>query len=120
MTDDRVCEICSSRTAKMVVIRRRLDGFDRTFVCSECAGERARLYAGTNIDFEHVLVQVDENARGPKSAYVCQGCGASIADIIANGRPGCCACYLHFADEIESAISKAQGQLRHVGKTPGL
>ncbi|MGI6296604.1 MAG: hypothetical protein ACOX3G_11005 [Armatimonadota bacterium] len=102
----------------MIVLRRRPDGIDRTFVCSECASERAKLYAGTGFDFERVMTRVEEETLADKPGYGCRVCGCTIADIIADGRPGCCGCYSRFSDEIRRSIKRAQGQARHLGKAP--
>jgi len=118
MTDDCLCELCSSRPAKMVVLRRRREDVNRTFVCCECAGERARLYAGTDFDFSRVLARVDPKAAANAPAYSCRFCGTTLADIIADGRPGCCSCYARFAGEIEQAAQTAQGCTYHTGKAP--
>lgn len=116
--DFPLCEMCSSRPAKMVVLRRRHEDVERTFVCSECAGERARLYARTDFDFERVLARVDPKAGTHQPAYSCRFCGTTLADIIADGRPGCCSCYARFAGEIELAVQTAQHCTRHMGKAP--
>lgn len=116
MTDNSLCEICSCRPAKVVVLRRRHEDLDRTFVCPECASERARLYTRTDFDFERVLARVDPRAKTRVPAYSCRFCGTTLADIIADGRPGCRECYSRFAGEIEQAIETAQGHSRHTGK----
>jgi protein-arginine kinase activator protein McsA len=102
----------------MVVLRRRREDVNRTFVCSECASEQARLYAGTDFDFTSVLARVDPKAAAHLPAYGCRFCGATLADIIADGRPGCCSCYARFAGEIEQAVQTAQGSTHHTGKAP--
>jgi protein-arginine kinase activator protein McsA len=116
MNDDSLCELCSSRPAKMVVVRRRHEDIDRTFVCCECASERARLYAGTDFDLTSVLARADPNAAMHVPAYSCRFCGTTLADIIADGKPGCCSCYGRFAGEIEQAIQTTQGCTHHTGK----
>lgn len=114
-----LCELCSSRPAKMIVVRRRHEDVDRTFVCAQCASERARLYARTDFDFERVLARVDPRAGVYQPAYGCRFCSTTLADIITDGRPGCCSCYARFAGEIEQAIETAQGFTHHTGKAPG-
>lgn len=116
MTETSLCEICSSRPAKVVVLRRRPDGVYRTFVCPECANERARLYARTDFDFERVLARADQRVNAKVPSYSCRFCGTTLADIIADGKPGCCACYTRFAGEIEQAVKTAQGCTHHAGK----
>lgn len=90
----------------------------RTFVCSECAGERTRLYAGTDFDFTRVLARVDPKTVTGVPAYSCRFCGTTLADIIADGKPGCCSCYVRFAGEIEQAVGAAQDCTQHTGKAP--
>ncbi|NLN79378.1 MAG: hypothetical protein GX141_10730 [Armatimonadetes bacterium] len=119
MTDNHRCEICFSRQANRVIIRRRLDDYYRTFVCSECAKERARLYTGTAFGLMSVLHHVEQAGKKPTPAYSCASCGTTIAEIIADGRPGCCACYVRFDVEIGSAIEHVQKRTRHSGKAPG-
>jgi len=118
MQDNPLCELCCSRPAKVVVLRRRLEDTHRTFVCPQCANERARLYARTDFDFERVIARVDDRATDRHPAYSCHFCGTTLADIIADGRPGCCECYTRFAGEIEQAIETAQDHSRHTGKAP--
>ncbi len=115
---DALCEFCSSRPAKVVVLRRRHEDVSRTFVCPQCASERARLYARTDFDFERVLARTDDRTKQRMPAYSCQFCGTTLADIIADGKPGCCECYRRFAGEIEQAITSAQEHERHIGKAP--
>jgi len=57
--------------------------------------------------------QVDQSA-----AYSCRFCGTTLADIVVDGRPGCCSCYSRFAHEIEKSVETAQGRTYHVGKAP--
>ena len=116
MTDNPVCELCSSRPANVVILRRRREGVNRMFVCSECAGERARIYAGTDFDLTRVLARVDPKASSHVPAYSCRFCGATLADIVADGKPGCCSCYARFSGEIEQAVHTAQGCTQHTGK----
>jgi len=118
MIDTCICELCSTRPARMIVLRRRGEDVSRTFVCRECASERARLYAGTDFDFTGVLARVDPNAAAHVPAYSCRFCGATLADIVADGKPGCCSCYTRFAGEIEQAIRAVQHGTRHIGKAP--
>jgi len=100
------------------VFRRRQDDIHRTFVCSECASERARLYSGAGLDLERVVARLERNAVAAGPSYECRMCGTTLADIIADGRPGCCVCYARFAGEVEQAIRAAQGKTSHVGKAP--
>lgn len=116
--DSSLCELCSSRPAKVMVLRRRHEDVNRTFVCLECANERARLYARTDFDFERVIARVDGRPNSRQPGYSCQFCGTTLADIIADGKPGCCTCYLRFASEIAQAIEIAQGCSHHTGKAP--
>lgn len=118
MKDKVLCEICLSRPAKVVILRRRHENADRTFVCLECASERSRLYAGTSIDLQGILNRMEKKIPSESSAYSCRSCGATLADIIADGRPGCCSCYMRFAGEIEQAVQAAQGRTYHTGKAP--
>ena len=118
MKSNPLCEICSCRPAKMMVLRRRHEDVNRAFVCPECANERARLYARTDFDFERVIARVDNRANNREPAYSCQFCGTTLADIIADGKPGCCECYKRFAGEIEQAIMSAQDHSQHTGKAP--
>lgn len=100
------------------MLRRRREYVDRTFVCPECAGERARLYAA-GVDFDRIITRMERGPlNGDSAAYSCRLCGTSLAEVIADGRPGCCLCYIRFADEIEQAAKRAHDHTRHVGKAP--
>lgn len=88
-------------------------------MCLECAREHARLHIGSALDPSRLLsgARIGRDGGG-FPAYACRQCGATLADIVADGRPGCCACYTRFAEEVERAILAAQGRTRHTGKTP--
>jgi len=117
MTQERLCEICAGRPAVSVFVRRRGAHVVRVRVCSECAGDRARLVV-KNLDIQAVVSGFGRG-RGPdpSSAYTCSLCGTTLADIVTGGDPGCSACYARFSAEILPLIHKAQGRERHVGKT---
>jgi protein-arginine kinase activator protein McsA len=102
----------------MVVVHRRREDTCRTFVCEECGNERTRLYAGASLDFDRIVARVDRPKDGVESmGYRCRLCGTTLADIVVDGRPGCCRCYARFAGEVEQAVETAQGSICHVGKT---
>jgi protein-arginine kinase activator protein McsA len=104
----------------MVILRRRGDDVLRTLVCRECAGERARLYASAELDLGGLLARLGTHgSRGRSSNGDCELCGATLADIVTEGKPGCCLCYSHFQSEMQELIRDAQGHTRHVGKAPG-
>ena len=120
MTDEPLCEVCSSRPATLVIMRRRKDYSDRTYVCPECAGERAGALGGPRLDFERIIARVaGKPTTGEKAAFSCALCGTTLADIIVDGRPGCCMCYSRFPAELDEAIKAAQGPTGHIGKGPG-
>jgi protein arginine kinase activator len=119
MIDDRLCEICSSRSAKMVVVRRRGEDTQRTLLCPECAAERARLYTDASLDFERIMARMgSRSTTGERASYSCGLCGATLADVVVDGKPGCCLCYSRFAGEIDQAVAAAQGSTQHLGKAP--
>ncbi|MCX6343480.1 MAG: hypothetical protein NT018_00230 [Armatimonadetes bacterium] len=115
--ENPICECCSIRPAKLVVVRRRRDDTYRTFVCCECAEELTRVYVKNGLDLDGMVLGMDRGA-GSDTAYSCRLCGTTLADIVVGGRPGCCACYGKFGGEIENAIKVAQGHTLHMGKTP--
>jgi protein arginine kinase activator len=51
-------------------------------------------------------------------AFECPVCGTTLADVVTDGRPGCCDCYTKFASDVEDSIVKAQEHNAHVGKSP--
>jgi protein-arginine kinase activator protein McsA len=101
------------------MVRRKGEDIYRTFVCRECAVERTRLFAGAGLSFDRIAKAVQKSDTSKTASYSCRLCGTTLADIIVDGRPGCCLCYARFAAEIEDAVMAAQGSLFHVGKTPG-
>ena len=115
--ENPICEQCSIRLAKLVVIRRLRDDTCRTFVCCECAEERTRIYVKNGLDLDGMVLGMDRGAESD-NAYRCRLCGTTLADMVVDGRPGCCACYGKFAGEIENAMKVTQGCALHVGKTP--
>ncbi len=119
MTSDPKCELCSARPAEMVIVRGRADDMVRTLVCRECAGDRARLYANANLDLGGILdrVRATGSQRRPTKG-ACELCGATLADLVTDGRPGCCVCYSRFQTAVGDMIREAQGRSRHVGKAP--
>jgi protein-arginine kinase activator protein McsA len=119
MTQDITCETCLSRPAKMIVLRRRFDDEHRTFVCSECAAERSKAVVNGCINIDRFVSGMERKAESTEfSAYSCRLCGTTIADIVADGKPGCCVCYSRFSGEVELAVDKVQGCTRHIGKSP--
>lgn len=48
----------------------------------------------------------------------CPFCGATITNVISNGRMGCAACYDHFGQFIGTTITKVQKSSKHCGKRP--
>lgn len=102
------------------MVRRRRDDVYRTFVCPECANERTRLFAERHLDFDRIIAGIDKKPTGSEAAaYSCRLCGATLADVVVDGRPGCCLCYDRFPGEIEHVVEAAQGRTYHIGKTPG-
>lgn len=119
MIENRPCEICSSRPATVIIARRRLGFSNRTFVCPECADERARLCGVQGFGVERVIGYLEGRSSGNKGPSVgCRLCGTTLAEIIADAKPGCSMCYVRFADEIEPAVRAAQGRTLHIGKRP--
>jgi len=119
MIENRLCEICSSRPATVVMARRRRGYSNRTFVCLECAGELARLCGVHGLGIEKVIGCLEEKSFGNiGSSAGCRLCGTTLAEIVADTKPGCSMCYIRFAEEIEPAVRAAQGRISHVGKRP--
>ena len=117
--ENLLCENCSSRPAKLVVLRQRRDDTVRLFVCSECASERARLYTDAKFDLQRVLDQFEGKPSGGDSAqFGCKMCGMTLAEFLVDVRPGCCLCYARFAGQIQQAIDSVQIHTHHVGKAP--
>lgn len=111
------CEICRSRPARLVLLRRRLGVEKRTYVCRECSRERGKIYSGTIVAlYDGVRKQGMASAFGLPSS-VCEFCGTRITDE-EETKPGCAACYECFGDVIEQRIKAVQGLIRHVGKSP--
>jgi protein arginine kinase activator len=116
---NRLCDICSNRPARLLLLRRTGDDVYRTHVCQECANERARLSSRTTLDFERMLDRLRGRSAGERASYSCRFCGTTLADVVVDGRPGCCLCYERYAEELAQMIEEAQGRVGHVGKTPG-
>lgn len=117
--DNITCKVCSSRPARLVMLRRRRGYVDRTFVCTECAGERARLHSNLGVDFDRIITRMEHGSSDCVSAaYSCRLCGTSLAEVIADSKPGCCMCYVRFSAEIEDAARRVHDHTRHVGKAP--
>lgn len=120
MTEYGTCEICKDRPAKMIMLRRHNEDVNRTFVCLECAGERAKLYSSSSLDLEKIHYRIDltKKRSDNRSTYSCRLCGVTLADIVVDSEPGCCLCYSRFESEIEQAIRASQGKISHIGKAP--
>jgi len=116
--DPKTCQICSSRPARLVLLRRKLDDVNRTFVCSECAAERARLYANCSIDLRRLGKGQEEMPAWAANSIRCEKCGADLSDAGPDVQPGCCECYVWFADVLKNAVRAVQGSVGHLGKTP--
>lgn len=96
--------------------RRRSGEACRTFVCAECAAERARVYSDNSLDFARIrgAGRVDE-----ADSLRCPLCGSIVVEANPEAAPGCCDCYVEFSEVFRQAVQAAQGCGRHVGKTPG-
>lgn len=114
--ENPICEVCSGKPAKLVLIRRLNEDTYRTFVCLECAEERTRLYVRNGLDLDRMVLEFDKIT--PSASYVCKLCGTTLADLVVGGKPGCCLCYTKFTGEIEKAIETSQGRTYHIGKNP--
>jgi protein-arginine kinase activator protein McsA len=118
MAEPKVCEICESRPARLVLLRRRFDEKYRTFVCSECGEERARLYASCSLDFRQLGGRRNETPDWMSDSSVCEVCGADLSAAGDGVEPGCCECYSRFSEVLTNAVRVVQGHARHLGKTP--
>lgn len=118
ISDPVKCEICAGRPAKLVMVRQKNKDIYRTFVCQECANERTRLYSGSGLNVDRIAAAVGPSDNSQRAAYSCRLCGTTLADIVVDGKPGCCLCYARFAGEIEDALKSVQGSTFHIGKTP--
>ena len=120
MTSDPKCELCAARPAEVVVFRRRGHDLIRTLACRKCGSQCSRLHAGADLDLGEIVGRLRGRvSEGRLSVGTCGLCGASLADIVTDGRPGCCLCYSRFHSTIHDLIRDAQGHNRHVGKAPG-
>ncbi|MCE5323935.1 hypothetical protein LLG46_11555 [bacterium] len=117
ISDPVKCEICADRPAKLVMVRRKGEDICRTFVCQDCANERTRLYSISGLNIDRIVSTVQKSETPESAAYSCRLCGTTLADIVVDGKPGCCLCYARFAGEIEHALKSAQGNTFHIGKT---
>gem|GEM_PF-1062899 len=118
LIENKKCEICFTKPARMVIFRRRRNDCERTLVCETCASERSRLYSDVPLDIESVLVRIERRAVGDAPLLNCRLCGTSLADVAVNPRPGCCLCYERFESAVRAAVVDAQGAVYHVGKHP--
>ena len=110
------CQICSKRSARLVLLRYKGGVGDRTFICWECAAETTKLYAGGNLG----LLQLRRSDFADDSdSPRCPLCGTVLLELGGDIAPGCCECYIKFADILGPAIRDVQGSGRHVGKNPG-
>jgi len=114
-----LCEVCSCRHAERVLLKRRGDTAVRTYMCLECSSEHSGYCGPSGVNLSRMLQGMGRRGETAKlSAFACPSCGTTLADIVTDGRPGCCECYDKFASDIEDSILKAQEHLAHVGKSP--
>jgi protein-arginine kinase activator protein McsA len=118
MAEPIICEICTNRPARLVLLRRRFDQTYRTFVCSECGQERARLYASCPLDFRRLATNANEKPEWMGDSTRCELCGADLSGAQTDVQPGCCECYSRFPEELRNAVKAIQGCTRHLGKSP--
>lgn len=77
------------------------------------------MYADSGPELGRIVAGMQNAAGDGRPAFSCRLCGTTLAEIVTDGRPGCCLCYGRFTGEIEQAIENAQGRVYHVGKAPG-
>ncbi|MDD6603508.1 MAG: UvrB/UvrC motif-containing protein [Eubacteriales bacterium] len=116
------CSHCNNRDAN-THYKRVINGQkEEMYLCEECAKE-----LGVMDEFSFKPFSMDSFFGGLLSSGVsalnslagidrCPGCGASLNDIINNGRVGCAHCYDKFEDRLIPGIEKIHGKTKHIGK----
>ncbi len=114
-----ICDICGKNHAKIFVVRRKNGVLARRLVCLECApGAADELAPGTTEPQRLYQAILDRATHSNDSSFKCNLCGTQLADIISEGRPGCCLCYTRFDNELTQVIESVQPGRYHTGKTP--
>ena len=118
-SDLPICDICGKNQAKIFVVRRKNGVSARRLLCLECApGAADELAPGTPEPQRLYQTILNKVTHSSDSTFRCSLCGMQLAEIISEGRPGCCLCYTRFENEITQVIESVQPGRYHTGKTP--
>ncbi len=131
-----LCEKCKKNQAT-VFYKETVNGKTKSYsVCQDCAQElqnngEMNLDAGSfwndplgdwfggslwsNL-FAPLGLQSGVKARNEKR---CNLCGATLEELLEEGKVGCPRCYETFEDELENSIRRIHGTGRHTGRLPG-
>jgi len=122
--DTMLCERCKKNQANSYYKTTVNGKSEDAYLCSQCAAD-LKLDSFINEDFfapfDFGRSLFDQSffgrALGLTSGAVkhCPTCGATIDYISDTGHVGCADCYETFGSELEKAILRAQGSIKHIG-----
>lgn len=109
-----LCERCHNNPAT-AILTQTVNGRTITeHLCAECAYLNGFTGLFNGFPFSEVLQSMSRASGGKR----CEGCGASLDEIVESGRIGCAECYKTFRAELAPTIQNIHGKAIHVGKRP--
>ena len=112
------CEKCNQNEAS-VFYQEQINGkIKKMALCHSCAAE-AGIGEAAGSPFSLLLGGFSglglQKARGGAE---CPACGATMRELVKEGRVGCAACYRTFEAQLAPSIRAMHGNATHTGRTP--
>jgi len=117
------CEKCNQNEATLFYQEQINGHATKVALCQHCAA-KAGLLMGQNDPFSLLFggfPTLGVHSTRPKSTAagaVCPSCGATLAELMHEGRVGCAACYRTFKTQLAPSIRAMHGNATHMGRTP--
>ncbi|MBE6604356.1 MAG: hypothetical protein E7639_01450 [Ruminococcaceae bacterium] len=117
------CEKCNQNEATFFYQEQINGHATKVALCQQCAA-KAGLLSGQSDPFSILLggfPSLSYRTARPKStapAATCPSCGATLTELMHEGRVGCAACYRTFKAQLAPSIRAMHGNATHTGRTP--
>lgn len=117
-----LCQQCQKHPAT-THIKRTVNGVtNEVHLCAACAKEQgfSPLFGGMGMELNNFWGNLfsEPGKTAARSTKVCNGCGATFAQIAKTGKVGCPTCYETFFDRLQPTIERIHGKATHIGKRP--
>lgn len=115
------CEKCNQNEATFFYQEQINGHAAKVALCQQCAA-KAGLLSGQSDPFSFLLGGFPSlglhTARPKSAAAACPSCGATLTELMHEGRVGCAACYRTFKAQLAPSIRAMHGNATHTGRAP--